>query len=166
MTSYTSTLIQKHATSGVLIDTNILLLFLIGSYDKNLIERFKRTQIFAPEDYDTLVKFIGSFNTIVTTPNIITEVSNLLGQLPENIKATVFRKFIHLISVLSEQYISSRDVSALPEFIRFGVTDMSITTLSQVPHLVLTDDFRLSQYLQSKGADVINFNHIRTTYWS
>jgi hypothetical protein len=33
-------------------------------------------------------------------------------------------------------------------------------------YLLLTDDFRLSQYFASAGGDAINFNHIRTASWN
>lgn len=166
MTSYELDLLQRHANSGVLIDTNILILLVLGSYDKKQIEVFKRTRVFVVEDYDTLVSFVGHFAQIITTPNIITEASNILGQLPENIKFGAFNKLKDLIYILKEEYVTSKNASSSPEFIRFGVTDATILAVSQVPYLVLTDDFRLSQYLQSKGVDVINFNHIRTFNWS
>jgi len=31
---------------------------------------------------------------------------------------------------------------------------------------VLTDDFRLSQFLERAGVDVLNFNHIRLAAWT
>lgn len=61
--------------------------------------------------------------------------------------------------------MASRDVAQMQEFVKFGLTDTGIIHLTKGKYLVLTDDFRLSQYLQSAGVDVVNFNHIRTTYW-
>ena len=50
-------------------------------------------------------------------------------------------------------------------FIKFGLTDSSIAQLAEGGHLVLTDDFRLSQFLNSKGHAVLNFNHVRVLGW-
>jgi len=131
MTSYELTLLQKHASSGVLVDTNILLLLIIGSYDKKQIETFKRTRVFAVEDYNTLVNFVSHFSNIITTPNIVTEVSNILGQLPESIRFGVFQRFRELACIVQEQYLPSKDLSSYVEFIRFGVTDTGVLVVGQ-----------------------------------
>ena len=47
-------------------------------------------------------------------------------------------------------------------FPRFGLTDTAILRAARREYLVLTDDFRLAQYLGSRNIDVINFNHLRT----
>jgi hypothetical protein len=68
-------LIGKYHHGGVLIDTNILLLHLIGLFDQARISKFKRTEQFVEEDFDTLQAFLGRFERKVTTPNIVTEVA-------------------------------------------------------------------------------------------
>lgn len=148
-----------------MLDTNILLLFFVGIYDEELITKFKRTQVFAKEDYQTLLNFLNYFDKIATTPNILTEVSNLLGQLSENIKSVMFSIFGRVVMSLQEDYVRSVDIIAVPGFQKFGLTDTSILHESNSKYLVLTDDFRLSQYLQTNGRDVVNFNHIRTANW-
>jgi rRNA-processing protein FCF1 len=148
-----------------MVDTNVLLLFFIGAFDQYLIPKFKRTKIFSVEDYEVLVRFLSPFNRITTTPHILTEVSNLSGQLGEPARSEYFKKFSSNITLLEEENVASRDVAQMREFVRFGLTDTGIIRLTRGRYLVLTDDFRLSQYLQSVGVDVINFNHIRTAHW-
>ena len=48
-------LISKYARKGLFIDTNILLLFFVGTIEKNLISNFKKTENFIIEDYDLLL---------------------------------------------------------------------------------------------------------------
>ena len=158
-------LIQRYKQAGILVDTNILLLYFIGAYDQDLIPKFKRTRQFTVEDHAILISLLGLFDKIVTTPNILTEVSNLSGQLGEPKKSEYFKKFSSGISLLEEEYVASKDVADMQEFVRFGLTDTGIVHLTRGKYLVLTDDFRLSQYLQSAEVDVINFNHIRPAYW-
>lgn len=158
-------LIQRYKQSGIIVDTNILLLYFIGAFDQNLIPKFKRTKKFAVEDHTTLLRILGLFDKVVTTPNILTEVSNLSGQLGEPLRREYFKKFSSGIALLEEESMASTTVARMQEFIRFGLTDTGIVHVSKEKHLVLTDDFRLSQYLQSAGVDVINFNHIRSAYW-
>ncbi len=67
--------------------------------------------------------------------------------------------------LLEERYVASGQIADLPEFVRLGLTDTGILSLSRGAHLVLTDDFPLAQRLQSAGIDVINFNHVRLLGW-
>ena len=156
---------QRYRQAGILVDTNILLLLFIGAFDQDLIQRFKRTRQFTVEDYATLTSILGLFDKIATNPHILTEVSNLSGQLGEPARSEYFKKFSSDIILLEEENMASRDVATMQEFVRFGLTDTGIIRLARRRYLVLTDDFRLSQYLQNAGVDVVNFNHIRTTNW-
>ncbi len=44
-------LIEKHRANGLLIDTNLLVLFLVGKTNKSRILSFKRTQAYTLEDF-------------------------------------------------------------------------------------------------------------------
>ena len=158
-------LAQRYKQAGIVVDTNILLLYFIGALDRDLIPKFKRTRQFTVEDHTILIRILDFFDKVVTTPNILTEVSNLSGQLGEPVRSEYFRKFSSDITLLEEEYVASQDVADRQEFVRFGLTDAGLIHLTRGKYLVLTDDFRLSQYLQSAGVDVINFNHIRPAYW-
>ncbi|HKQ08607.1 MAG TPA: PIN domain-containing protein [Blastocatellia bacterium] len=166
MIGHTEQLIARYSQKGLLIDTNILLLLFIGSYDQNLIRNFKRTVQFTIEDYDLLVVLLRPFNKLVTTPNILTEVTNLSGQLGEPARSSYFRTFAEGIKLLEEEYVESQKIAGHAEFVKIGLTDVGIWTVSEGNYLVLTDDFKLSQLLGSKGVDVINFNHLRPLGWT
>jgi len=43
----------------------------------------------------------------------------------------------------------------------FGLTDCSILEIACDQYLVLTEDFKLIQYLDNSGVSVVNFNHLR-----
>jgi rRNA-processing protein FCF1 len=159
-------LVVRYARKGILIDTNILLLYFLGSFDQDLIPSFKRTVQFTVEDYNTLLLLLQMFDRLVTTPNILTEVSNLSNQLGEPARTSYFHTFAKQLTLMEELYVASREVAAESEFIKMGLTDGSIHKLNKEEYLVLTDDFRLSQSLQHKKIDVINFNHIRPLGWS
>jgi hypothetical protein len=159
-------LLMEYKSKGVLIDTNLLLLYFIGVYDPRRISKFKRTMTFVIDDFYTLSGFFNLFSKVVTTPNILTEVSNLAGQLPENLKPYFYTIFGRHLSLLEEHYITSGKLSSTPQFAKLGLTDSGIMDLSRGQYLVLTDDFRLAGYLDSQGIDVINFNHLRTMNWS
>jgi len=153
--------VSKYANKGILVDTNILLLYCVGTLDPELIGTFKRTNTFAVEDFDFLVKFQSLFVKVVTTPNILTEVNSLGAQLGEPAKRNWFRQFAGHIEVFDERPVISREVAEQEQFPRFGLTDLGILKIATRRFLVLTDDFRLSQFLAAKGIDVVNFNHLR-----
>jgi rRNA-processing protein FCF1 len=147
---------------GLLIDSNLLLLLFVGLYDRARIEKFKRTSQFTVEDFELLLAFIQRFKLLVTTPSILTEVSNLLGQLPGNLKVSFYEHFAEAIKVLYEHYTPSRELGNDKAFPTFGLTDTAILQAASEKYLVLTDDFRLSQYLEHKHVAVVNFNHLRS----
>ena len=159
--TYIAKMIEKYSKKGLLIDTNLLLLYVIGYYDKKRIERFKRTKIFSPDDYELLIDFLRYFDKIVTTPNILTEVSNLLNQLSGKLKKDNYSCFSEIINSFDEQYTTSAITSQLQHFIKFGLTDSDIIEKAKGKYLVLTDDFKLYNYLAKEKVAVINFNHIR-----
>jgi rRNA-processing protein FCF1 len=159
-------LIQKHRKTGVLVDTNILLLYFLGRFSPREIPRFKRTQQFTVEDYGTLFLILKNFEKLLTTPNVLTEVNSFSGQLADPLRNLYFKRFASEIGLLEERYVESNRVAELHEFVRLGLTDTGILSfVSSGSHLVLTDDFPLSQRLQGTGIDVINFNHVRLLGW-
>jgi hypothetical protein len=110
----------------------------------------------------TLVAFIAGFKEVVTTPSILTEVSNLLGQLPDKLRCSFYQHFAYGLKNLDEHYTPSRELGDEKGFPKFGLTDMAILHAASGKYLVLTDDLHLAQYLEGLNIDVINFNHLRT----
>jgi len=161
MSDAMANLVERHRSRGVLVDTNILLLLFVGSFDRGRIARFKRTQQFTAGDFDRLTNVLSCFARIVTTPNILSEVSNLSGQLGEPDRARYFADFAGRIDLLDERYVPSKSAAAAAEFPRLGLTDSVILQLGKERLLVLSDDEPLCYYLERAGVDVINFNHVR-----
>lgn len=163
---YLSELISRYKAKGVLVDSNLLLLYFVGLYDPERINTFKRTCGFTTDDFDLLVAIISYFKRVVTTPSILTEVNGLSNQLRKDEKRTYYSSFGDAAQSLEEQYTPSADICGLDHFKDFGLTDSGIINLAKGKYLVLTVDFSLSAYLQNVGIDVINFNHIRVWAWS
>ena len=158
-------LILRYRTRGIIVDTNILLLYFLGRFQPQEIPRFKRTQQFSREDYGTLLLLLRKFEKLLTTPNILTEVNSLSSQMGEPLRSLYFTRFASEIALVEERYIESWRAAELSQFVKLGLTDTGILRLAQGSHLVLTDDFPLAQSLQALGIDVINFNHIRMVGW-
>lgn len=62
---------------GVLVDTNLLVLYLVGLVNKKRIETFKRTQGFDVEDFERLTNLINYLGPrLVATPHVLSQVSD------------------------------------------------------------------------------------------
>jgi len=155
----------RYAGRGLLLDTNIALLLVVGNYDPERVTTFKRTAGFAPEDYPTLLRVISKFKTVVTLPTILAEVNSLASQFGEPARTQVLRTFARTVKQLSEEYLPSATIAEAAEFARFGLTDTNIRIVAADRFLVLTDDRRFSGYLEANKIAVWNFNHIRVAYW-
>jgi hypothetical protein len=162
---YWQNILSRYRQKGIMVDTNLLLLFIVGSCDKDRIATFKRTKMYTIEDYDLLIEFVRNFNRLIATPNILTEVSDFLGQLPSDFHQLFFKHFAKNISNFKEIFTSSTDIASLDYFGKFGLTDSGIIKDAPNNYFVLTDDFKLYNYLCFKNIDAINFNYIRMSKW-
>jgi len=156
-----STLIDKHRANGLLIDTNLLVLCLVGRTNKRRIEDFKRTRSYTVQDYELLEDLISQFRRLVTTPHILTETSNLTDLSGTEIK-TLRGLFRNYVDTADETVHPSKAVVSDSAFARLGFADVAIALASARPMLVVTDDLALWLTLTSRGIDAINFNHLRT----
>lgn len=166
MTTSIASLFTRYRSKEILIDTNVLLLYFIGTVNRARISRFNKTEKFTPEDYDTLIEIIAFFSKRVTTPNILTEVNSLTNQLGEPERSKCLAIFSRSMFLLEESYINSSTASQYKEFTRFGLTDCGILELARNQYLVLTDDLKLAVHLQGQNIDAVNFNHLRTLNWN
>ncbi len=156
-------LISKHKFNGLLVDTNLLILLVVGLYNKNRIQSHPRTKQFTIDDFTLLANLVGQFAEILTTPNIMTEISNLCKSKMQADEWILFAsKFRALKTRVSEFYVPSEKAVDSKWFDKFGLTDAVILTNTK-PALLLTDDVSLAIAAQSIGIDAINFNHVRFT---
>jgi len=166
MTDYISPILFQYKSKGVVIDSNLLLLYFIGSFSIELISNYKKTKIYSKEDYDIINILIDYFNKIITTPNILTEISNLSNQLKEHIKQSFYENMKSKFIILEEIYYPSLQASEWKYFNKYGLTDSVIFKIGSQNYLIITDDFPLSNLLEKLQIPVINFNHIRTFSYS
>lgn len=154
-------LLERYYSKGIFVDTNILLVYFVGRYRQDAISRYKRTRQFSVDDFRLLEWILGPFRRMVTTPNVLTEVSNLAGRM----EPAFFEALATHLEVLDERYLSSREVATSRHFSRSGLTDACILSVVQRNLLLLTDDLPLYHRAQASNVPSINFNHIRSIVW-
>ncbi len=153
--------LQAKPLKAVLVDTNLLLVFVVGSYQPLYVSKHKNTRGYTSEDFYRLQKIVGSYKVRLTTPHILTEVSNLLAQSDGPVKSSCFQAFARVIGLLEELPVSATQISTRPHFAEFGLTDLGILEAAGSTHLVLTADSRLARYLAAAQIDVLDYNVLR-----
>ncbi len=158
-------LLEKHRGRAVFLDSNLLVLFLIGSVNRDRIANFKRTQNFTVEDFEVLNYMVNWFGgRLVATPHVLSQVSDLTtlhGSEGEEVR-DFFRTTVQMID---ERYDAAVKLVDHPAFSRFGLGDSSVAAVCERDILVVTADVRLQLALATAGLDAINFNHVRRSGW-
>ena len=63
--------------SRLALDSNLTLLMAVGRAERGLVSRHKRLRAYGVADYELLLGFIVVAEQMITTPNAMTEVSNI-----------------------------------------------------------------------------------------
>lgn len=166
MRKYIEFLAYKHHSNGVIIDTNIMLVYIVGHYDINYISQFERTKDYCADDYKNMDYVLSHFGKKVITTHILAELSNLSKQAWKDKKLDYFNVFGKLLEKTNEHCINKDILLNLPLLPKLGVTDLGIIEAAkEFGCLIFTDDFPMSGYASKQGIDVLNFNHIRGQQW-
>lgn len=152
----------RSVDENLIVDSNVLLLFLVGDINPAYIKQFERTRNYEAADYDALnTVFTACRGRIATTTHVLAEVSNLANKLKGDRRAQFFSKFALWIEALNEKTAVGAEICRLDLFDAFGITDLGILMCARRNHTVLTDDDRLSYHLQGQGVSVITLAQIR-----
>jgi hypothetical protein len=146
---------------SVLLDTNLLVLLVVGVYDKALIREHKRTKNFVPEDFDLLERELCGFEVIWITSHCLAEASNLLKQTDSSRVSGLLECLGQITKNAKESHIHKRAVFGNNNAFRLGVADAGIIIKSKRVTCVLTVDFDLYAQISNIGRKVVNFNHLR-----
>lgn len=157
------TIPELRAGRGLLIDTNLLVLLVVGSLNADQISTYKRTTRYSAEDYRLLLSFVDQFKVVLTTPNILTEASNLLeGYAYADQQAlTLLERFAQGTHEVFYDSVPTMNIYS-KSYIKFGLSDAVIHRVGADNYIVLTDDLNLCAYLQGQGLLAINFSNLRT----
>lgn len=145
---------------SLLIDTNLLILLVVGSHSVDRVANHRRLEGFAAKDFHRLADILSAAQKLIVTPNILTETSNLLGSPKNPFDAPLFQMLSEIVrnaEVLEEIYIPSAEIAEMPQFPYLGLTDSGILSLKERNVVILTRDMRLASECWSIGLDVLPF---------
>lgn len=135
----------------VVIDTNLLLLLVVGAADPRYIAMHKRLAAdYTAYDFEQVSQIAGRYSEIILLPNTVTEVSSFARQIADPARSRIQGKFRSLLQSVTEFYVESRTAALREEFVELGLTDAAILHLCALP----LDD--LSPTLLSVDEDLIN----------
>jgi len=152
---------QNARANGILVDTNLLVLLIVGLVNRDRISRFKRTTGYSSADWDLLSGILEQISRRYTLAHVLSEVSALTDlKGPElEVAGTVF---LRLIAGFDELTIYSVEACATALYMRLGLTDAAIAEAARRHHCsVLTNDSGLFAALSNEGSSVAMFNHFR-----
>ncbi|AQR63777.1 hypothetical protein BXU06_00860 [Aquaspirillum sp. LM1] len=149
------------AQKKLIIDTNLLLLLVIGAVEGGRhIKNSKRLNKFTLQDYQTVIDVMVNHQEVCITPYIAAEVSNLIdlrgyaARLAYETARILFAQFRQVHSDIATD-------SAQDTFLAYGLTDSSLVRLA-ADHTILTDDQRLFGALFSACAEnILPFEVVR-----
>jgi len=146
----------------VLVDTNLLLLLIVGTVAPDRIGSVSRTEEFDQSDFEVLTELLRPYRFTVTTPHVLSQTSDLLGQGVTGELEDALRLQLHQISVIThERFVTARklcnDTLARP----YGLADAGVIEAARHGCTVLSTDARLCNELKRRGLEAKNFNHLR-----
>jgi rRNA-processing protein FCF1 len=158
------TKLAKAGRAGVIIDTNLLIIYLVGLYRPECVIDVvtNKTQ---PEDFMIIRDFLRKFkfDKCIVTPHILTEASNhTFDKFNNSNRPEYVTRALSFIRAAREENANMTDLIDLDHLPKLGFADSSIVEVSKkYKYLVLTEDFHLAQRLQKENCLAINISHIR-----
>ncbi len=107
-----------------------------------------------------LSRMISWFGKLFTTPHVLSQVSDLTDLHGQHLE-TIRMHLGTLVEQMEETYDPAKGLVSHDLFSRLGLGNSAIATLCSKGILVLTTDVNLCEALQRRGADALNFNHVR-----
>jgi len=142
---------------SVLIDTQLLVLLIVGLTNPGFIRRHKRVApVYNEMHFNVLKGMLAQASKLVCTAHVLTETSNLLRQVADPMRSEIMATFKRFIDSADEQRVQSARAAGQPSFVRLGLTDAAILSLDPAEVQVLTVDHDLHIASLEKGFDARN----------
>lgn len=145
----------------LLLDSNVLLLLLVGRLDVSKIGSRKLSD-FDMTDFQLALFHAHGIPRHISTPHILTEVSNHLGDSRQYLVSGGLEALRTYAYSVEEIVSDSRSLTQTSDFLALGLTDAAIMQLADLTTRVITVDHHLCGRLSAKGVEVINLRHFRT----
>ncbi len=144
--------------NAVILDSQLLLLLIVGTADRAYIQKHRRLQDYSEADFSFLVDLISSAPEIVVTPNTLTETSNLARYIAEPARSHIGELFRVVAKTARERYRESGRAADRDEFLQLGLADAVLLDLLDESQVLLTADEDLYFAAISQGLNALYFS--------
>jgi hypothetical protein len=127
-------------SGAVVVDTNLLLLLVVGLTDVDYISKHKRLTDYSRRDFILLSETIDLYGKLILTPNTLTETSNWIDHIRDPARSEIRRVFNVLIASETEIYIPSSIAAARQEHISLGLADNALLEAAKDAVLISSDE--------------------------
>jgi len=141
----------------LLLDTNLLLLWLVARTNPRVLFEFKRVQNFTYSDIVLLREIAARYGEHVTTPHLLSETSNFVEQAPSHRREMLTAELRDYIHETHEVYHPAILLSDSPQFVTFGLSDSALFELGS-DVVAVTTDYHLATAIATAGGDSIYFS--------
>ena len=157
---------EKKGKKKVILDTNLLLLLLVGTCDKDFISRCACISMYTSEDYELLVNTLRYFKAeIVITPHILAEFSDFFRR---DVKEPKLSHYLHIVVAklknYSEEHIPLEIIlgTKMSSLLMLGFPDTSIIEAAKkIDAAILTEDTGLGLQADALGIPNIKFKAVK-----
>lgn len=115
----------------VLVDTNLLLLLIVGRTDLSYLSAHKRTKGYDAGDVAVMERLIAGYDGIVTTPHVLSETSNLLRQIGNPARDRLQRELAAFVLTCREQSVPGTTGCRHETYLALGLTDAVILAICE-----------------------------------
>jgi len=149
-----------------ILDTNLLLLLLVGVCDKNFLSQHSCTEKYTSEDYDLLVKVLRYFEAeIIITPHVLAEFSDLSRRDIKEPRLNYYlSRVAEKLKSYREEHISLERLlnTKVHLLALYGFPDISLIEAAKKTSAVLiTDDIGLGAYATSCLIPNVSFSAVQ-----
>lgn len=149
---------------AVILDTNLLVLFVVGVASPDYIATHKRLRAYTNSDFTLLKELLKPANRVIVTPHVLAETSNMAGHANEPARTHIMKTFRGLLAKLDERHRPCVEVAERPEFVVLGLADAALLALDDSDATLLTADLDLYLAARRAGRPAVNFTHHKATY--
>jgi hypothetical protein len=149
--------------SVIALDTNVLLLLIVGLTKRSYIKQHQGLSGFTEVDFDTLQDVVSQYDKLVALPNVLTELANILGGT-HGPREPLFEVFANFIERVDEIYMPSIAAAKRLEFARLGLADCAQIEVARDDIVILTSDGPLYRAICAAGYKCENFRYMTEAY--
>ena len=145
------------------LDANILVLLVAGLTDESIIPRHKRLKKYDPEDFNLLMRILLRYKTLIVTPGVLAECSDLLRYDPasKDRTCTTLHRMLTDSDALLEIYHPTKEAALMRESTWLGLVDAGLLKIVDDGIPLITDDFALFAQACRRNNECINFDATR-----